>query len=361
VAVTFDPSDASALAWFGGWSASGAVEILRAEEPVDVAAALRHVERSGGWWSLVAHYEGPVTLARFADVRRAPLPRPVASWPGLPLAGWTSSLSRAEYVRACQTVRDRIAQGEVYQVNVCRVLSHDLPETADLLALAAAVQSGNPAPFSGFVRLPGTEVVCASPELFIERVGARVTTGPIKGTARAASELLAKDVDENVMIVDLARNDLSRVCVPGSVTVPQLLITEQHPGLVHLVSRVQGDLVDGAGWAELWAALTPPASVTGAPKSSALRAIADLEPTRRGPYCGAIGWVDATRERARLAVGIRTFWAERTDEGRRVLRYGTGAGITWGSDPQREWDETELKAATLLGVAASPPGSADAL
>jgi para-aminobenzoate synthetase component 1 len=105
-----------------------------------------------------------------------------------------------------------------------------------------------------------------------------------------------------------------------------------------------------AGWPELFTAAFPPGSVSGAPKSTALQAIQDLEPVRRGPYCGAIGWVDADRQRGELAVGIRTFWAERGDS-RRVLRFGTGAGITWGSDPEQEWQETELKAARLVGLA----------
>ena len=113
---------------------------------------------------------------------------------------------------------------------------------------------------------------------------------------------------------------------------------------------------DGAGWPELFGAAFPPGSVTGAPKSSALRIIEALETSPRGPYCGGIGWVDADRARAELAVGIRTFWIDRTESGGRettgpVLRFGTGAGITWGSDPEREWAETELKASRLLAVA----------
>ncbi|MGH8970432.1 MAG: chorismate-binding protein, partial [Actinomycetes bacterium] len=110
---------------------------------------------------------------------------------------------------------------------------------------------------------------------------------------------------------------------------------------------VRARLWPGAGWADLLAATFPPGSVSGAPKSSALRIIGELEPVPRGPYCGAVGWVDADRGTGCLAVGIRTFWL---DAGR--LCFGTGAGITWGSDPGREWEETELKASRLLGVAA---------
>lgn len=149
------------------------------------------------------------------------------------------------------------------------------------------------------------------------------------------------------MIVDLVRNDLSRVSVAGSVTVPELLQVQEHPGLVHLVSYVQGRLVPGAGWPELLEATFPPGSVTGAPKLAALDIIDRLEPASRDLYCGAFGWVDADTGEAELAVAIRTFWLR---DGQ--LRFGTGAGITWGSDAAAEWRETELKAARLTRLAA---------
>jgi para-aminobenzoate synthetase component 1 len=219
--------------------------------------------------------------------------------------------------------------------------------------LTALLARGNPAPYAGTVRLPahGVEVATASPELFLRRAGRVMESGPIKGTGRTAADLLEKDRAENVMIVDLVRNDLGRVCATGSVTVPALCAVEQHPGLVHLVSTVRGELAEGTGWPELLVGTFPPGSVTGAPKSSALRIIDTLETAPRGPYCGGIGWVDADRGTGELAVGIRTFWIDRTATGGPVLRFGTGAGITWGSDPEREWDETELKASRLLAVA----------
>ena len=133
-------------------------------------------------------------------------------------------------------------------------------------------------------------------------------SSPIKGTAPVAAELLAKDRAENVMIVDLVRNDLGRVCEWGSVQVPSLLAVEEHPGLVHLVSTVEGRLRPGVGWPELIAATFPPGSVTGAPKLAALDHIARLEPCPRGVYCGAVGWVDADRTEGSLNVAIRTFW-----------------------------------------------------
>ena len=214
--------------------------------------------------------------------------------------------------------------------------------------LAALLAVGNPAPYAGVVSLAAYDlsVVSASPELFLRRDGDVVESGPIKGTAPTVDGLTDKDRAENVMIVDLVRNDLGVVAVTGSVEVPALCVVEEHPGLAHLVSRVRARLRPEAGWPELMAAAFPPGSVTGAPKSAALDAIRALEPVPRGPYCGAVGWVDADRRMAELAVGIRTFWAV---GGR--LHFGTGAGITWGSDAVREWDETELKARRLLAVA----------
>jgi para-aminobenzoate synthetase component 1 len=253
-----------------------------------------------------------------------------------------------------RAIRASIAAGDVYQVNLTRRLSAPLPSrppsgtTTDIAALGAALAVGNPAPFSAVVRLPahGVHVASASPELFLRRVGRDVWSSPIKGTARVESELLPKDRAENVMIVDLVRNDLGRVCEWGSVDVPALCALEQHPGLVHLVSTVHGRLRPGTGWAEAIDATFPPGSVTGAPKISACAHIDRLETASRGVYCGAIGWVDADRTVGALNVAIRTFWVE---DG--ALHFGTGGGITWDSDPEGEWAETELKARNLLSVA----------
>ncbi|HYO19987.1 MAG TPA: chorismate-binding protein, partial [Dermatophilaceae bacterium] len=173
---------------------------------------------------------------------------------------------------------------------------------------------------------------------------------PIKGTGVRAVDLSAKDAAENVMIVDLVRNDLGRVCRIGSVSVPGLLEVEFHPGLVHLVSTVTGDLRRGTTWGEILEATFPPGSVTGAPKLAALDIIRAQEAGPRGPYCGAFGWVDSDCDRAELAVAIRTFWREEGTD-RPTLAFGTGAGITWDSDPQAEWRETMLKSSRLLQVA----------
>lgn len=333
--------DLAPLARFGGRVATGLLDVTSDPEALD----------STGFWAVAADFEGRLTCARFSDVRPEPVPAPVpGAWRGPATDAWTSSLDRAAYTAGVRRIREHIAAGEVYQANLCRVLSAPVAPDADVDALTALLARGNPAPYAGTIRLPGhgVEISTASPELFLRRTGRVVESGPIKGTGRTEADLLQKDYAENVMIVDLVRNDLGRVCGTGTVTVPDLCVVEKHPGLVHLVSTVRGELPTDAAWRELLAAAFPPGSVTGAPKSTALRIIDALETVPRGPYCGGIGWVDADRGTGELAVGIRTFWIDRADG---VLRFGTGAGITWGSDPEGEWRETELKASRLLAVA----------
>jgi para-aminobenzoate synthetase component 1 len=334
-------SDLPPLARFDGLVATGLLDVTSDPAALD----------STGFWAVSADFEGRVTCARFQDVREERVPAPVpGQWRGPATGDWKSSLDRAAYTAGVRRIREYIAAGEVYQANLCRVLSAPVAPDADVDALTALLARGNPAPYAGTIRLPGqgVEIATASPELFLRRDGRTVDSGPIKGTGRTEADLLEKDYAENVMIVDLVRNDLGQVCATGSVTVPDLCVVEKHPGLVHLVSTVHGELRSGAGWPELLTAAFPPGSVTGAPKSSALRIIDALETVPRGPYCGGIGWVDADRGTGQLAVGIRTFWIDRAEG---VLRFGTGAGITWGSDPEGEWRETELKAARLLAVA----------
>ena len=301
----------------------------------------------GGRWAVAVPYDGTPVLARFRDWREGSPAEVAGPWRGP--SEWSTSLDEAGYVAAVERIRERIAAGEVYQANVCRVLTAQLPDPgrADVGGLHALLAAGNPAPHSAMVRIPGViEVASASPELFLARDGDALDTGPIKGTGRTASDLLPKDRAENVMIVDLMRNDLSRVCSTGSVTVPALLAEEEHPGLVHLVSRVRGMLESGATWSRILEATFPPGSVTGAPKVAAMECIAEVERAPREVYCGAIGWVDADARTASLGVAIRTFWVR---DGQ--VRFGTGAGITWSSDPLGEWRETELKADRLIAIA----------
>ena len=314
----------------------------------DVTSDLAALD-STGFWVVVLPYDGEPLCARFDKVRGA-VPWPGRPWRGPTARSWSSSLDRTAYCQGVQTIRDLIAAGEVYQVNLCRILSAPLPIGADVAALGAALSAGNPAPYSAVVRLPaqGVHIASASPERFLFRDGAVVESQPIKGTAATPTGFMAKDRAENVMIVDLVRNDLGRVCEWGSVEVPGLCEVEQHPGLYHLVSTVRGRLRDGLGWSDAAAATFPPGSVTGAPKIAAMSVIADLEPASRGPYCGAVGWVDADSKEGDLNVAIRTFWFA---EDR--IHFGTGGAITWDSTPEGEWAETELKGRRLLSVVSS--------
>jgi len=327
------------MAAFRGTPARDLVEVTHDPE----------VLAGGGRWAVAITFEGDVTLARFARWSDDP-PRDdeVGRWQVPAADRWVDSLPRREYVAAVSGIRERIAAGDVYQVNLCRVLRAPVPDhgDADPAALWRSLTVGNPAPYEGFLRIPGVSVISASPELFLHRCGDHISSGPIKGTAATAGGLTAKDRAENIMIVDLVRNDLARVCRPGSVSVPHLLAVEQHPGLVHLVSTVSGQLQRGCTWIDILAATMPPGSVSGAPKLSALDVIAHYEPVPRGFYCGAFGWIDVDRAQAQLAVAIRSFWVS---DGH--VHFGTGAGITWGSDPDAEWQETVLKAARLMGLA----------
>lgn len=298
----------------------------------------------GGFWAVMITFEGKYHFAKFKKVVDAPFAG--SDWKVLERP-WRTSIQELDYMSYVHAIREEISAGSVYQVNACRELSHLYEAKKNKLdGLFARMQYANPAPFASYMKIPGFEIASASPERFLSRNGQRLITSPIKGTIRWDQDDFGdKDQAENLMIVDLMRNDLSRVAREGSVEVSELFRREKHPGLTHLVSDVQADVRDGATWAEILAATIPPGSVSGAPKSSAISIISKHEPTPRGPYCGAIGWIQG--DRAELAVGIRTFW----NTGDEWLRYGTGAGITWGSDPGKEWEETQLKARTLISIA----------
>lgn len=253
-------------------------------------------------------------------------------------------MDKDSYCAGVETLRAAIARGEIYQANLCRVLTTQ--SEGDLLDLGVLLARSHPAPFFAFMRLPEISIVCASPERYLERTGEQIMSTPIKGTATQAEGLSEKDRAENIMIVDLVRHDLAQITQAGSVHTPRLLDVEEHPGLVHLVSDVAGELTQSATWPQILSSTFPPGSVSGAPKLSALSWIRALEPVPRGPYCGAIGWVSG--DRGRLAVGIRTFY-QRCDQD--LVHFGAGSGITWGSDAAGEWDETVLKANRLVGLA----------
>ena len=267
-----------------------------------------------------------------------------------PIAGRRAEL---DHLGGVERVIGRIRTGEVYQLNLCTRLRAQLAEPPLELFVRTA---GTLRPRYGayLPTGPDTTVVSLSPERFLTVRDAVVTTSPIKGTTKRSEDpdgsqlrSSAKDAAENIMITDLMRNDLSRVCEPGTVTVSGLLEVQPHPGVWHLVSTVQGKLPVEASVSELLAATFPPGSVTGAPKSSAVAAIAAEEPHPRGVYTGAAGLITVDG-RADLSVLIRTFEVAGTR-----VELGVGGGITVDSIPVREWQECLHKAAPLARSAGS--------
>jgi para-aminobenzoate synthetase component I len=267
-----------------------------------------------------------------------------------------SGLSQPDYEAGVETVRRFIADGDIYQANLTRRL--ETPFGGDPWTRYRRLRTGDPSLFSAYLdlgRSPETgrprAVLSASPEpyLSLDPSGV-VATDPIKGTRRRgrdraedrrlACELLtsAKDRAENVMIVDVLRNDLGRVCLPGTVRVPRLCRLERTAAVQHLVSTVTGQLAPGRDAFDLLGASFPGGSITGAPKIRAMEIIEELEPVRRGPYTGALGWIGPDGA-MQTSILIRTFIAD----GRRLTLH-VGGGITWGSDPAAEWEETVAKA-----------------
>ncbi len=271
-----------------------------------------------------------------------------------------SNFTRAEYEGAVSRIRDYIAAGDVYQVDL--VQRFHTPFQGSSLALYRRLRARNPAPFGAYLEFADARVTSISPERFL-RLDATTRVAearPIKGTrprgsspgtdGALARELLASEKDraENVMIVDLLRNDLGKVCRPGSVAVPTLFALESHPTVHHLVSTVTGVLSDDLDGFDLLRAAFPGGSVTGAPKIRAMQIIAELERAPRGLYCGAIGYVSTTGAMD-FNIPIRTV----------VLQGGTatfhaGAGIVWDSEPAAEYEETLAKARPMIEALTSP-------
>jgi para-aminobenzoate synthetase component 1 len=271
--------------------------------------------------------------------------------PGFP--GVTSNFDRAGYEAAVRRAVEYVHAGDCFQVNISQRLLAPLREHP--LELYGRLRERNPAPFAAYFDLGDFQILSASPERFLRvHANGEVETRPIKGTrprgatpaedAALVRDLAtsAKDRAENVMIVDLLRNDIGKVCEFGSVTVPRVCEVETFRFVHHLVSEVRGKLRPGLSALDLLAAAFPGGSVTGAPKVRAMEIIAELEPTARGPYCGSLGWVgfDGAMDTNIL---IRTFTA-----GRGRVQFPVGGGIVADSDPAREYEETLHKAAGLL-------------
>lgn len=286
------------------------------------------------------------TVARVA----AAVPADPRAWPTPPPQPVSTSLPAAAYRAAARRVLEHIAAGDSFQVNLTQRLTARWPGTTHELYRALRAHS----PAGHGAALPGVGVASVSPETFLEVDGGRVRTRPIKGTrpraddphvdAALADDLAtaAKDRAENVMIVDLQRNDLGRVCQPGTVRATQLAELQAHPTVWHLVSTVVGGLRPEVGYGGLLRATFPCGSITGAPKVRSMAIIEALEPVRRGWYCGAIGYLAPGA--AALSVAIRT--ATTFPDG--TVDHGVGGGIVADSDPADEHAESMAKAAAFL-------------
>jgi para-aminobenzoate synthetase component 1 len=252
---------------------------------------------------------------------------------------WQRTWTDDQYGDAVEAVREAIRRGDVYQVNLVQHLS--APFAGSPHALAAALGPLHTQTLVG----DGWAIVSASPELFLARRGDRLWTMPIKGTRPLGEDVDdPKDTAEHVMIVDLERNDLSRVCETGSVRWPSLMAQQELAGVTHLVSTVEGRLRPGVGLAEILHATFPGGSITGAPKLSAMAHIERFEPVGRGASMGALGRVHANGD-FELALTIRTFAIA---DGR--IHLWVGGGVVWDSDPDAEIEESWVKARPLLAA-----------
>jgi para-aminobenzoate synthetase component 1 len=321
---------------------------------------LAHDRRLDRWWLGGRAVDGDATtLARRLVTVRGLVGRgiPAPRQEELPTLAFRSGLERGAYESGVEALRDAIARGEIYQANLTRRL--EAAFEGNPWTVYRRLRAGDPSLFAAFLPFGpgpadvpgGRAIISASPEPFlrVDRDGV-VTSDPIKGTRprgrdrvderRLARELLCsgKDRAENVMIVDVLRNDLGRVCRPGSVRVPRLCRLERTAVVQHLVSTVTGRLLPGRDAFALLAAAFPGGSITGAPKIRAMHLIERLEPVRRGPYTGAAGWIGPDGA-MQTSILIRTFVAD----GRRLTLH-VGGGITWRSEPAAEWDETVAKA-----------------
>ena len=232
----------------------------------DIAIDLNRLNEPG-IWAVIGSFEGSWLLLKFEKEFENSL-KFSGNWNGVDPHNWVSSMSKDEYKDAVEGIRNHIAQGDVYQANICRVLETEIAESGfEIEGLANLLNEQNPAPYSCVISVnqdaherltKNVALVSASPELFLNRDKQHISSSPIKGTGKTEADLSEKDSAENVMIVDLVRNDLSRVCKTGSVEVPVLLEVQKHPGLVHLVSTVSGELKENTKWSEIFEATFPP-------------------------------------------------------------------------------------------------------
>jgi para-aminobenzoate synthetase component I len=295
-------------------------------------------------------------LQAWKDLLDRPAPEAQSAWIETPSSSVhpTSNLSRGSFLSAVQRAQHYIRHGHIYQVN----LSHRLSQPWDRSGwnFFLRLKEISPAPFSAYLHCGDFELASSSPELFLRMSGSQIQTRPIKGTrprhadstrdAQLSYELQTspKEISELVMITDLLRNDLGRVCEFGSIQVPDLVCLERYPHVQHLVSTVEGRLRPDVTHFHAFASCFPGGSITGAPKIRAMEIIDELEPISRGPYTGALGYLGFNRE-TQLSIIIRTALIHR-----QTVHFNVGAGIVADSIPEAEYDETLAKAAGYLAA-----------
>jgi len=291
------------------------------------------------------------SLSSCIDLSKLDLSTP----PPAPTLDFQPQTTRAAFTESIRAAKAYIAAGDIYQVNLTYPWQAAWPESASPLSRYLRLRQVSPAPHAAYLDIAETQVLSASPELFLRLSGSRIITRPIKGTrprypqdqdrdAAARADLLAsaKERAELLMITDLQRNDLGQVCEFGSVQVPELWKVEAYPQVFHLVSTVEGRLPAAVSHAQAFRACFPGGSITGAPKKRASEIIAELEPHPRGLYTGAIGGFGFNGE-SLWSIAIRTAVREKE-----TIHFHTGAGIVADSDPDLEYQETRHKAAGLL-------------
>ncbi len=355
-----------ALPFRGGWALFLGYELAAQVEPVlqlppaegglPVACALRCSaavlrDRASGECMLVAEAVAGDWIARIeGDIVAASALPPLPAWQPPCDVGEDSPQG---FIDGVSRILDYLAAGDVFQVNLSRGWHAGFDLALQPAALFQRLRENNPAPFAGIFRMKEGSVVSASPERLVSVLDSRVETRPIAGTrlrftgdddTARMRELVGhpKERAEHVMLIDLERNDLGRVCTPGSVEVDELMTVESYAHVHHIVSNVRGELRAGVTPGQVLAAVFPGGTITGCPKVRCMQIIAELEQVGRGAYTGAIGWLNCDGDMD-LNILIRS--AEVEGDG---LRFRTGAGIVVDSDPQRELDETRAKARGML-------------
>ncbi|MFI5891086.1 aminodeoxychorismate synthase component I [Actinoplanes sp. NPDC051513] len=355
--------------------------VLATDDLADVAAVLDEVDRAtaqGAWAYGFVSYESAPAFDPALAVQPPAGGGPPLIWFGLcdegpftpqtlpsrtgPAAHWELDWTAEAHAHAVSRIHEHIAAGDTYQCNLTTRLRTPYPY--DPLLLYGALARAQRAAHNAYLDTGRFAVASASPELFLEWSGDRLRTRPMKGTARRSADPVAdalnaralrtspKERAENLMIVDLIRNDIARVAAMGTVDVPRLLTLERYPTVWTMTSEVTARLRPGVGLADIFRAMFPCGSVTGAPKARSMQIIRDVEDGPRDVYCGAIGWVapPSSPIRARFSVAIRTAVVCRASA---TATYGAGGGITWDSSPAGEWAEVLAKSA-ILGRVSQP-------